>query len=148
MKKLIYGIIVVCFFACNNKNNTKIFEVEGTVKNTAAKSIYLEENVPNSGPVIMDSSQVKSDGSFELKAPSKEESLYQLRMEGKLTPFALFINDVSKLKVQADLNSTTQPYTVEGSSASQALIDFDKTIYEQGLKIFTLGSKVDSLTKV
>ena len=147
MKKLIYGIAVVCFFACNNKNNTKIFEVEGTVKNTAAKSIYLEENVPNSGPVIMDSSQVKSDGSFELKAPSKEESLYQLRLEGKLTPFALFINDVSKLKVRADLNSTTQPYTVEGSSASQALIDFDKTIYEQGLKIFTLGSKVDSLTK-
>ncbi|RYZ18186.1 MAG: DUF4369 domain-containing protein, partial [Chitinophagaceae bacterium] len=147
MKKLIYSVVILGFVACNNKTDTKTFEVEGAIKNTTAKTVYLEENVPNSGPVTMDSAQLKQDGSFQLKAPAKEESLYQLRLEGKLTPFAFFINDVPKLKVKADLNSATQPYTVEGSPASEALINFDKTTYEQGLKIFTLSSKVDSLTK-
>lgn len=147
MRNFIYGVLVIGFFSCKTKQTANIFEVDGTVKNTTAKQIYLEENVPNSGPVIMDSAELKGNGSFQLKAPTKEESLYQLRLEGKLTPFALFINDVPRLTVRADLNSTSQPYTVDGSPASQALLAFDKTTYEQGLRIFTLGSKVDSLTK-
>jgi len=147
MKQFIYGLVVIGVLSCNDKNGMKTFEVDGTIKNTTSRMVYLEENVPNSGPVIMDSAEITKDGKFHLNAPSKEESLYQLRLEGKLTPFALFINDVSKLKVQADLNNPTQPYTVQGSPASEAMINFDKSIYEQGLKIFTQSSKVDSMTK-
>lgn len=147
MKKTIYVAIIGGILSCNNQSAEKVFEVEGIVKNTDAKLVYLEENVPNGRPVIMDSAQLKKDGGFSLKAPVKEESLYQLRLQEKLVPFALFINDVGKVKVQADVNNTAQPYTVEGSTASQALINFDKTTYEQGLKLFTLGSKVDSLMK-
>ena len=147
MKKIICAIIIISIFACNNKKDGNTFEVEGTVKNSASKKVYLEEIVPNSGPVIMDSSDIKSSGSFKVRAVSKEESLYQLRLDGKLTPFAFFISDVPKISVHADLNNAKQPYTVEGSPASQALIDFDKTTYQQGLTIFTLGSKVDSLTR-
>ncbi|RYZ90861.1 MAG: AhpC/TSA family protein [Proteobacteria bacterium] len=105
------------------------------------------QNVPNGGPTIMDSATLKKDGGFELKAPSKEEVLYQLRLSGKTTPFAFFINDVQKVKVNADLNNPTQPYTVEGSAASQALIDFDKSTYEKGMQIYSLGMRVDSLNK-
>jgi peroxiredoxin len=148
MKKIIYAtVIIVSAFSCNTKKEGKTFEVEGTIKNSDAKMVYLEENIPNGQPTIMDSSVVKKDGSFSLKAPSKEESLYQLRLEGKVSPLALFINDVSKIKVQADVNNATQPYTMEGSPASQALINFDKTTYEKGMKLFTTGSKVDSLMK-
>jgi peroxiredoxin len=147
MKKITYIVLIGSFLSCNNKTAGKIFEVEGTVKNSTSKMVYLEENVPNGRPTIMDSAQLKESGSFSLKAPIKEESLYQLRLEGKLVPFALFINDVAKVKVNADVNNAAQPYTVEGSPASQALINFDKLTYEQGLKLFTAGSKVDSLMK-
>src|SRR6476620_4693339 len=125
MKKIIYGLAVIGFFACNTKKDTSVFEVSGQVKNANARMVYLEENVPNGGPTIMDSATLKNDGSFELKAASKEEVLYQLRLDGKTTPFAFFINDVPKLKVKADLNNSSRPYTVDGSPASQSLIDFD-----------------------
>ncbi|MDQ6608647.1 MAG: AhpC/TSA family protein [Bacteroidota bacterium] len=147
MKKIVCIVFIGILFSCKDQPKEKVFEVTGTVKNTTAKMVYLEENVPNSHPTIMDSAQIQTDGSFALKAPTKEESLYQLRLEGKLVPFALLINDVPKLKVHADLNNVAQPYTVEGSPASQGLIDFDKTTYNQGLTLFTLGSTVDSLGK-
>lgn len=147
MKKLIYLVVIASSFSCDNKNDTKTFEVEGSVKNTSSKIIYLEENVPNGRPTIMDSSAIQADGSFKLKTPTKEESLYQLRLQDKLVPLALFISDAPKINVKADLNNTAQPFTVEGSPASQALISFDKKTYEQGLQLFALGSKVDSLMK-
>lgn len=146
MKKLIY-MILPAMFACAAKDGVKTFEVEGSVKNSTAKTIYLEENIPEGRPTIMDSAELKPGGTFRLKAPTKEEALYQLRLAGKLVPFALLVSDRDKISVQADLANTTQPYTVQGSPATEALLAFDKKTYEQGLKIFTLGSKVDSLMK-
>ena len=147
MKKIIYGLVVIGFFACNTKKDTQVFEVSGKVKQANAKMVYLEENVPNSGPTIMDSATLKNDGSFELNAPSKEEVLYQLRLDGKTTPFAFFINDVPRLKVTADLNNPSQLYTVEGSPASQSLMDFDKSMNEKGMQIYSLSQVMDSMTK-
>ncbi|HUC80947.1 MAG TPA: TlpA disulfide reductase family protein [Flavisolibacter sp.] len=148
MNKLFILATVVGLAACNQDKDATNFEVEGTVKNTTAKMIYLEEIVPNSNnPVIMDSSEIKANGSFDLDAQTKEESFYQLRLQNQLTPFVFLINDVNKLKVNADLNNATQPYTVDGSPASKGLMEFDRTTFQQGLKIYTLGSKVDSLRK-
>ena len=147
MKKIICGIVLLNMIACQNNKDGDTIEVEGTVKNASAKMVYLEENVPNSSPTIMDSAALKNDGSFELEAPSKEQSLYQLRLQDKSTPFAFFINDVEKLTVQADLANPTQPYTVEGSPASKALISFDKLTYEKAMQIYLQSTKVDSLTK-
>jgi len=144
MNKFLYIVLLTVFFSCDNKKEGKAFEIEGTIKNTTAKTIYLEENVPGGQLTIIDSAAIK-DGKFQLKTTSNEESFYQLRLEGKMTPFALLINDVPQIKVQADLNNATQPYTVEGSAASQALISFDKTIYDQGMKLFAAGSIRDSL---
>lgn len=146
MKKLVYVLLPACF-ACTNKNEGKTFEVEGTIKNTIAKTVYLEENIPEGQPTIMDSAQIKPDGNFRLKTATKEEALYQLRLNDKLVPFALVVSDRDKINLQADIANTSQPYTVQGSPATEALLAFDKKTYEQGLKIFTLGSKVDSLIK-
>ena len=147
MKNLAGVILMAAMVSCAAKKSDKTFEIEGTVKNSGAKTVYLEEAVPGGRPVTMDSAEMKSDGSFKLKAPAKEEALYQLRAGGQLVPFALFISDVPKVKIAADVTNATQPYTVEGSPASQALINFDKATYEQGLQLFTAGSKVDSLMK-
>lgn len=133
------------FFACKTKEAGRSIEVSGTVKNATTKMIYLEEDVPNGQPTIMDSSELKPDGSFKLQAPSKEEALYQLRLTGKTTPLAFVVSDVNKVAVQADAAGSTQAYTVSGSPASQALVDLEKTLREQSEKIVQQGKTVDSL---
>lgn len=148
MKKYLCIAAIASLSACNEKGpEGRKLEVDGVVKATKAEAVYLEEAVPDGRPVILDSAKLAKDGSFKLKAKKEEEGLFQLRLQGKLVPFAFFINDAEKIKVAADLNNAAQPYTVQASPASQALIAFDKTTYEKGLQLFTEGGKVDSLQK-
>jgi peroxiredoxin len=148
MKKALYVLFFAGFAACSQKGpEGKKLEVDGVVKNTTAKTVYLEENTPNGRPTTLDSATLKSDGSFMLKGRSKEEGLYQLRLQGKAVPFAIFINDAEKIRINADLNNSNQPYAAENSPATTALLDFDKVSYEKGMQLFVQGSKVDSLQK-
>lgn len=133
--------------SCQQKESGKTVMVEGAVKNATAKTVYLEENTPNGRPTTLDSATLKEDGSFVLKTKSKAESLFQLRLQGKGVPFAFFINDADKIKVSADLSNTAQPFTVQNSPASEAMLLFDKTMYKKGMQIFTESGKVDSLRK-
>ena len=149
MKYIVYIVLLAGIFSCNSPKTALSFEVEGVIKNSSAHMAYLEEVIPNNNnPIIVDSAALNTDGSFSLKAKAKEEGLYQLRLQGKVTPFALFINDAGKIKINADLNNTTQPYTVEGSAATEALVNFDKTLSEQGMSIVNQGNKVDSLKRI
>jgi peroxiredoxin len=148
MKKIICIALVAGLVSCKeNGQGGKRLQVDGVVKNTTAKTVYLEEATPNSRPIILDSAALKGDGSFDLETRGKEESLYQLRLQGKVVPFAFFINDAEKINVAADLNNTTQPYTVKNSPATEALLRFDQTSYQKGMQLFSEGSKVDSLQK-
>ena len=148
MKKIIGFALLLSLGACAEKQqNGKKLVVDGTVKNTAAATIYLEENTPNGRPTILDSAQLSKDGTFELQTRAKEENLFQLRLQGKLAPFAFFINDAEKIKVAADLKDSAQPYTVSNSPASKALLSFDQTMYEKGMQLFSEGSRMDSLRK-
>ncbi|NTS39673.1 AhpC/TSA family protein [Flavisolibacter sp. BT320] len=147
MQKILGLMIIAGIFSCNSKEGGSGFEVAGTVKNATAEMVYLEENTPEARPTILDSATLNADGSFSLKTKNREESLYQLRLKNKVVPFAFFINDASKITVDADLNNTTQPYTVKNSAATEKLLQFDKATYEKGMQVFTQGSKVDSLQK-
>ena len=144
MKKRHWMFVLAGVAACAQKNSGRTFDVDGTVKNTAANMIYLEEDVAAGQPTIMDSAEVKSDGRFQLQAPVKEEAFYQLRLKDKTVPLAFLVNDVPKVSVQADLANATQPYTVTGSPASQAVLSFDKDLKAQAAAIIAQGNAVDS----
>lgn len=147
MKKIIGIAFIITLAACNNRPVTK-FEVSGTVKNAEATMIYLEE-VPFSGsqPVIVDSSRVAPDGAYQLETSSREEGLYSLRAAGKVYPLALLINDASKITVNADPKNEAQPYTIDGSKASQSIIDFDREMNSRALQIYQMSSHLDSMAK-
>lgn len=147
MNKLFLIAAMTFAASCQQKEKSNTFTVNGTVKNAPAQTIYLEENTPNGRPTILDSAQLTADGSFKLAAKSTQEGLYQLRLRDKMTPFALLINDRDKIKVSADLSNTTQPYTVQNSTATEALLNFDRTLYEKGFQLFTAGGRMDSLQK-
>ena len=148
MNKVLVSIVFIGMLSCNNKNDENSFTVDGAVKNSTARIIYLQESPAGSAPVIIDSSQLQKDGSFKLSGSGKEESIYSLRFNENPYPFAVLINDSKKITVNADLMNQGEPYTVKGSNASQGIIDFDRSTMHQAKNIYDLSREVDSLLKM
>jgi len=146
MKYLMYLVLIV-LVSCNNQKQQNSFMVDGKIRNSNAKMVYLQESPAGAAPVIVDSSEINKDGSFELAGSTKEEAIYSLRSNESVYPFALLINDSKKITVTADLMNHTAPYMVKGSVASQGIIDFDKGTMQRAKNIYELSKHVDSLMK-
>jgi hypothetical protein len=73
MKKYIVLVLAAGVFSCQQKEGGKTVPVDGLVKNTTAKMVYLEENTPNGRPTILDSATVKEDGRFALKQKPRKK---------------------------------------------------------------------------
>ncbi|MBD0277979.1 MAG: AhpC/TSA family protein [Flavisolibacter sp.] len=146
MNKSLMGLS--CFLSlaflisCSSDSNQ--FVVEGSVKNTPARTVYLEEgSFSNMQPIIIDSAQIDKDGSFKLKGTGKEESLYVLRLSGNNNPFASLINDTKKITVKADIADIKQPYTVQGSPASTELSNYMNKAMQKAEAIYNISLQVD-----
>ncbi|HMG66316.1 MAG TPA: TlpA disulfide reductase family protein [Chitinophagaceae bacterium] len=135
-----------CILACKHAAK-KEFEVKGTVKNTNDKMVYLQETPLGSGQrIIEDSSEIKSDGSFQLKGKAGEESLFSLILSQEAYPFAYVINDASEIIVNADTKNQND-YEVKGSAASKSLKEFSIASSAKWIELYRLGQEMDSLKK-
>jgi peroxiredoxin len=144
MKKLLYSSLIL--IAACKQNDTTGFTVDGAVKNSNAKTIYLEEtSFAAPQPVIVDSAILGKDGSFELTTKAKEESIYNLRLGQNPYPFVSFINDAKKITINADLNSPDALYTVKGSAASEALRNYLFTTSLKMRSIYNSSQLIDSM---
>lgn len=147
MRLVIYSALVLFVSGCADKEQSK-FEVEGNIKNVAAKTVYLEESsLSNLQPVIVDSTTIEKDGSFDLQTLTKEESVYSLRLERDMYPFVSFINDSKKVTIDADFK-TPDLYTIKGSAASENLRVYLKSNSQKVRHIYGLSKSVDSLSKI
>ncbi|GAC1416885.1 MAG: TlpA disulfide reductase family protein [Flavisolibacter sp.] len=147
MKKLVCIFFLSTLFSCADKKNP-FFVVEGNIKNSQSKLVFLEEDMAgNNQAVVVDSSKVASDGSFELSTPLKEETMFSLRTDGAPFPFALLINDSKKIHVKADLSKKPETFEATGSSATQKLIDYDAYLNSKAQTISITAKQVDSLMK-
>ncbi len=147
MRSIIIYSLLLLLVGCNEEEQAK-FEVEGSVKNTQAKTVYLEESaLSNLQPVVVDSAQIDKDGSFELGTLSKEESVYSLRLDKDAYPFVSLINDSRNVTINADLKSEDL-YTIKGSAASQKLKEYLKSNSQKVRNIYTLSRSIDSLSTI
>ena len=147
MNKIIYAGVFLLLFACNN-DQQETFSVTGTIKNSKGTMVYLEENPAEAQPVIVDSAKIEPDGRFDLAAVVKEEGMYSLRTSDQVYPFALLINDSRQITVDADIASQESPYSVKGSDASQAMLEFDRKT-DQGLQVHLKSLReIDSLNRI
>ena len=136
---IIAGIFFTGLIGCQEKKQAE-YQVSGTLKNAPAKVVYLEEmSMDQMQSVIIDSATLKENGSFEMGTLTREETIYNLRMEGNPYPFISFINDTEDITIHADFTNEGDPYTIKGSPASQSLKDYLFTI---GKKINDMGSQV------
>lgn len=139
---ILSGAIAVT--SCNN-NSKGTFEVKGTLKNSDAKQVYLQE-IPMNGaqPIMLDSAKIV-DGKFSMKAISKEEGVYQLGFEG--APGVLLINDEPSVDVAIDLSNKKDFYTVKGSPSSESVRDFIFTYTARQEDLQSVFMTADSLQK-
>src|ERR1044072_7669568 len=140
MRKIFLAFTVLFFLSCKHEAS-KQFEVNGHIKNSNGKTVYLQETPLGSGErIIADSSVIGKDGSYSLKAKATEESLFSLFFKGEVYPFAYVINDVSKIVVNADARS--HDYEVKESDASRSLKDFSLNVSGKWSAIYTLGYQI------
>ena len=152
-----FRLIIVSFVAiglvkCGDSTREKKFFVSGTITNSQAKMIYLEK-VPAATmqPLVIDSTMLKKDGSFSLKADPGESVVYNLRLDQNKYPVASVINDVDEVKLNIvmskEKNEFSEKYEVEGSPASQQMKTFMYDFNNELQKIFLISLKADSLQK-
>ncbi len=137
---------IVLFSSCQKSVNQ--FEVSGTIKNSQAKMVYLVETAMTGNQIpAADSSILGANGEFVLKTRPTEEALYNLVLDNSQYPFASLINDVKKIKIQADLNKQEDAYSVAGSPASQLMKDFVTASGNKIRFLYLANQQLDSLYK-
>lgn len=147
MGKVLFALLILGFVSCTSKSGNT-FTVTGTIKNTDAQWVYLEQNLANSErPLIIDSSKIGSDGSFRLTTTTKEEGIFSLRAGHANLPFAVLINDAKKLSINADLADPNHLYTVNGSAASEELVKFDQMVGRQLNLLSQYSQHYDSVSR-
>lgn len=137
----------VLLFACENKK-TGSFTVSGTLKNTTAKAVYIEEtNIATGEKQVKDSSTISEDGKFSMQVQSSEEGVYNLRLQNEAAQFATIINDASKINLEADFNKRYDFYNVSGSTTSKSIQEYLAKVNEMQREKFNYLVQADSLTR-
>ncbi len=145
MQRIFISIFIISFLFSCKQSTKKEFEVNGAIKNSKDKIVYLQETPLGSGErIISDSSVINNDGSFHLKAKTAEESLFNLSLKNETYPIAFIVNDVSKITVNVDINNQGD-YKVKGSPASKSLKDFSVAANNKWMSLYVLGREMDSL---
>lgn len=141
-------IVTSIIHSCKNGEEGKKFQISGSIKNSNALKVYLEEApMTNIQPIIADSATLGKDGSFTLKTQAVGEKVFTLRLDNGDFPIIELINDASSIKVNADFNNKTEFYTVEGSDASLKIKDIVTAYTLKWNNFFRIRKEYDSLTK-
>jgi peroxiredoxin len=162
MKKILLLTIAssLLIYSCKQNADGK-FSVAGTYKN-ADKLFPTEANMKVSGkiflvevtfgkdqnPLAIDSAMISgNNNNFHLSGKAKKEGIYEVVFGENLLAIPI-VNDVSEIKVDADLAKKDDFYETSGSDATSSLHkllqDFGKKNYEVA-QTFT---DIDSLKKI
>ncbi|MCD2424007.1 AhpC/TSA family protein [Niabella pedocola] len=154
MKQFIAIAFLAIIFAGCKQDHKKNFIINGSVANTQAKKVYLEEvPVASMQPVIVDSADILT-GKFTLKTEALEDAVYNIRLDALEFPVASVINDAPEVDLSITM-STRNPqmpekFEVKNSPASQAMKDFMVAFNDKMILLVNNTHKLDSLrtTKV
>ena len=100
MKKILFIICSLYFFACKNENTTGKFTVTGEIKNAEDQKIFLEEIKFNQSPPVVIDTSLLEKGKVTINSIAPEEGLYRIRLEKG--PGYIFINDKDAISFTAD----------------------------------------------
>ena len=147
MQKIVVAILMVLLVtSCGRDDNS--FRVSGTLKNTTAKVVYVEEtNISNGENKVKDSAKIDDSGKYSVKVTAKEEGIYNLRLQNDVAHFATVINDASDIKLNADFDKHFDFYDVSGSKASKGIHDYLAKMNEMQREKFNDLIQIDSIKR-
>lgn len=145
MKNLWIVLVVVIGFTSCQQKKYGAFTVSGKIENATDKKVALEE-IPFDGgnPIVIDSTSLKPNGTFELHGMGKEEGLYRVAVNGG--NYILVVNDNNDIKVNIDVNNY-KAYKTEGSPASEALHGLFEKYRMKDSALFITFQELDTLQK-
>ncbi len=145
MKNIAIAFITLIVISSCQQKKYGPFTVSGKIEHATSNKVLLEE-LPFSGiqPIVVDSTTIKENGNFELRALGKEEALYLLSVQNG--PVVLLINDAKSIRVTLDV-SQYKNYKTEGSAASAAVHDFFEQFENHYKSIAAAVQQYDSLRK-
>ena len=136
MKRILYLLSLAFILSgCNNKNN---FSVNGVIKNTKEKYIYLNRLDVNT-TVFIDSVKISRSGSFKLKTKATGPEFYQLGFS-TANFITLLAEPGEKIKLTFSGNNLYEKYTINGSPESEKLRILDLTLAETKRKLDSLSA--------
>jgi thiol-disulfide isomerase/thioredoxin len=147
-------LTLVVFGSCKSKSSAvKKFEVSGTLTNSAAKIIYLEEiPMTTMQRIVVDSVALGKDGNYKLKTGTGDARVYNLRLDQSNFPLAAIINDAGSVTVNATFSKENsqfaETYEVKGSPASTDMKEFMTAFNNKLQTIFLKSQQADSLSKI
>jgi len=154
MKKIIgWSLVLVVLIACKNKEAAKDdITINGTITNSTAKMIYLEEMpVGAMSATVIDSSAIGKDGKFQLHAGSGEAVILNLHLDQYTFPVVSLINDGKQIDLSITMNAGNnqyaEKYEVKGSDASNTMKDYIVASTKKLQDIYFDARNADSLQK-
>lgn len=111
--KLIILAAAIFFTACDNKPQ---FTIKGNIADAKEQTLYLEKR-SITGVASIDSTKIKKDGSFEIKADAPQyPDLYILKL-GK-EAINLSVDSIETIEIKSSTKSFSSNYEVSGSESS------------------------------
>ena len=145
------GLALLLVAGCGESEKGSQFTVTGTIVNTQAKKIYLDE-VASTQSTVVDSAELGKDGRFTLGAGAHESVIYNLRLDDVVYPVAYVINDVPKVDIKVTMNpedpNFSQKYEINGSPASKAMQDYIMGFSSRIQELYYVRRGIDSSMKV
>ena len=104
-------VLLLVFSSCKLNGSNDKYNIQGTLKNFPAKSIYLEK-LGLKEVVLVDSSKIDDNGNFSMEGVS-EDGFYRLKLDERT--FWLFLLEKATYKVNIDLTAA-EPFKITGTA--------------------------------
>jgi peroxiredoxin len=148
MKRILFSVsLLVSLIACNQKEESGTFTVNGNLKNIDNQKIYLEQLFfSEKNPEVLDTADIK-DGKFTIASKASEEGLYRLRFEKQEIGY-IFINDKSIIDFKADVKDITLQSPDFNTPANKAFKSFIVGVDSKQKGLTNLSAEIDSLKNI
>ena len=138
MRKLLFVLPLVLFWACGQKGNVSI---EGKIENAKGKTLYLD-HLHVASTTVVDSVKLDEEGRFEFDVTVTQPEFYLLRLStGKLLTLLAEEND--KMLVYSKAENMNKKYIVEGSKGSKLVKQINDTLNVTKAKIADIRKQLE-----
>lgn len=132
MKKVLFLLIsmVAAMTSCNSEGSGNKYTIDGVVKNTGSKTIYLEQlNLQK--VTVIDTAQIDASGNFHLSSAA-EKGFYRLRIDNQHMWLMLLENKSYKAELNAD---SVFNYRIKGTPLNDEFQEAVKMISETQIQL-------------